>query len=87
MPDQPDYVISSAVILAEPRHKARLAQNVAALPGVELWHETGTRLVITMETATRGEAGALLTDITRMEGVLSAAMVFESAGSGEGVHP
>lgn len=85
MPEADSVVISSAVVLYDGIRHQQVSAALALLPGVQVWGGDRTKLVITIESATRGEAGSLLSDIAHLPGVLSANMVFECADAGDGV--
>lgn len=71
------YHVSSAVISVLPGHEAALITALPNLPGVGFHGANGNRLVITIEGWSTGELGDRLTQISAMEGVIAANMVFE----------
>ena len=71
------YVISSAVVAVLPGRMEAVASQVSALPGAEIAARGNGKLVILLEGATSGEVGGLLAQIGVLEGVISAAMVYE----------
>ena len=79
---QAELHIASLVVHATPSRTLRVAAHVAALPGAEV-HATAPsgKLVVTLEAGTSGEILSLMTDIQGVDGVLSAALVYQYAGS------
>lgn len=71
------YHISSAVILVQPESAEAVATHVATMPGVEVHAREGSKIVITIEGPTTGMLGNSLTQISLLDGVLAANMVFE----------
>lgn len=71
------YHVSSAVIVTMPGRQDALIAALPALPGVEFHGAASNRLVITIEGWSTGELGDRLTQISAMEGVIAANMVFE----------
>ena len=71
--------ISSAVVLALPERRAEVSGRLAAMRGVEVHADEGSRIVITIEGPNSGMLGETLTTISVMDGVLAANMVFEHA--------
>lgn len=69
--------ISSAVVVTFPARADDLAARLERLPGTEVRHVENGKLVIVMEAATSGELGGRLAEISGMDGVLAANMVFE----------
>lgn len=69
--------ISSAVVVALPVRREEIARRLAAMPGVDVHADDGSRIVITIEGPDSGMLGATLTGISAMDGVISANMVFE----------
>lgn len=69
--------ISSAVVVALPARRDEISTQLAALPGVEVHADGGSRIVITIEGQTSSVLGETLLHIATMDGVLAANMVFE----------
>jgi nitrate reductase NapD len=69
--------ISSAVVLARPEQTDAVVGRLSREPGVEVHGRNGPRIVVVMEAPTAGRLGEMLNWITLMEGVISAAMVYE----------
>lgn len=76
-PRQRRYHVSSAVISVMPGHEAAMIAALPDLPGVQVHGANANRIVITIEGWSTGELGDRLTQISAMEGVISANMVFE----------
>jgi periplasmic nitrate reductase NapD len=79
--------ISSAVVFAFPARREEIGKRLAALPGVEVHASEGSRIVVTIEGPTSGFLGETLTNISTLDGVISANMVFEHIDEGEDVGP
>jgi periplasmic nitrate reductase NapD len=74
--------ISSLVVHAAPHRLARVAELVAALPGafVHALSNNG-KLVVTLETSSANDMTAQVSCIQHIDGVLSAALVYQCADS------
>lgn len=73
----PRHHISSAVVVVLPARREDVRARLARMPGVEVHAGEGSRLVLTIEAPTSGMLGETLADISLMDGVISANMVFE----------
>lgn len=71
------HYISSAVVVAFPAQREEIAKRLAALPGVEVHASDGSRIVVTIEGPNSGFLGETLINISMMERVISANMVYE----------
>jgi len=69
-------IISSAVVSVLPGRLDSIAATLAGLAGVEVHAAEGSKIVIVLE-APRGAAGNRLVEISLLDGVVSANMVFE----------
>ena len=69
-------VISSAVVSVLPDRLDSVAATLAGLADVEVHAAEGRKIVIVLE-APRGAAGNRLVEISLLDGVVSANMVFE----------
>ncbi|TKT78188.1 chaperone NapD [Aquamicrobium sp. LC103] len=69
--------ISSAVIIALPARREEIGRQLASIPGVEVHASETSRIVVTIEGPTSGMLGETLNNISMMDGVISANMVFE----------
>lgn len=73
--------VASAVVTAWPKDREAVARLIAELPGTEIRHTEGSRIIVVMEATENGAIGARLLEIALMEGVLSANLVFEQSES------
>lgn len=73
----PSVHISSAVVSVLPAHCQDVVRLLSNITGVEVYHQTQTKIVIVLEGPESGVLGARLAEIACMDGVLSANMVFE----------
>jgi periplasmic nitrate reductase NapD len=69
--------ISSAVVFARPEHVEAVLLRLDREKGVEVHGWRGSKIVVVLEAANAGELGEMLTRLTLMDGVISAAMIFE----------
>jgi nitrate reductase NapD len=70
--------ISGAIVYAAPRQFDSVRARLAALPGVEIHTETGDgRFIITVEEIPGVPAADTVMRLHQLEGVLSAAMVYQ----------
>lgn len=74
--------IASLVVHSTPRRIESVAKAVTALPGA-LVHASSAngKLVVTLEAPTSEEITATVSGIQRIDGVLSAALVYQCADS------
>ena len=72
--------ISSLVVHSTPGRVERVCEAIATMPGaiVHAGSPTG-KLVVTLEASTAGEMLSAITGIQRIDGVLSAALVYQCA--------
>jgi nitrate reductase NapD len=75
--------ISSAVVSVLPAHRENVVRLLSDMDGVEVHHQSPTKIIIVMEGPDSGVLGARLAEIASIEGVLSANMVFEQTDLGE----
>ncbi len=81
MPNE-ELHIASLVVHATPRRLGRVADTVAALPGAMVHASSaGGKLVVTLEAASAAAMLALVADVRHIDGVLSAALVYQCADS------
>jgi nitrate reductase NapD len=71
--------VSSAIVMAHPDRAEAVAATLDLLPGVEVHAIGGSKIVVVIEGDRLGLLGDRLVEISAMEGVLSANMVFEQA--------
>ena len=69
--------IAGLVVHALPHDHGRVRETLSELPGVEVHNFTEDgRLVVTVEDVDGSDPGAVVLDIHKITGVLSAALVF-----------
>jgi len=74
--------ISSAIIHARPGHLAQVEAGLATLAGVEVHGISPEgKLIVTIETDDEGSNAATYDCIGRLDGVMSAAMVYHQTES------
>lgn len=73
------HYISSAVVIALPAKLADVRASLEAIRGVEIHAAEGSRIVVTIEGPTSGSLGETLVQMTLLDGVLAANMVYEHA--------
>jgi periplasmic nitrate reductase NapD len=69
--------ISSAVVTVLPPRREEVLARLATMDGVEVHHQSASKIVIVLEGPHSGVLGARLTEIALLDGVISANMVFE----------
>jgi len=69
--------ICGVLIHGRPENAAQLAERIEAIPGTEVHHtaEDG-RMVVTVEADTQRVAGDRMLELNKIEGVLSASLVY-----------
>ena len=73
----PTVHISSAVVSVLPAHRENVVRLLSDMDGVEVHHQSPSKIIIVLEGSDSGVLGARLAEIASIEGVLSANMVFE----------
>ena len=68
--------VSSLVVHVRHENLAQVRAALAGMPGIEIHAEGGGKLVVTLETTSEGDIAARLSEISLLDGVLSAALVF-----------
>ncbi len=71
------YCVSSAVVTVLPGREQEVVARLGRMPGVTLHGEGRNKLVLVLEGSDSGVVGSLLAEISVMDGVLAANMVFE----------
>ncbi|MHC9245232.1 chaperone NapD [Aeromonas jandaei] len=72
-----EFHVSSLVVLTQPTLRHQLAEEIAALDGVEIHAVTDEgKLVVTLEGASQRPIMAAIDAIQAMPGVLSAALIY-----------
>jgi nitrate reductase NapD len=73
--------ISSAVVTARPEDCGDVARRIATLPDTEVRHIQGSKIIVLLEGLDAGAIGARLAEISLMDRVLSANLVFEQSAA------
>ncbi|MGB3390963.1 MAG: chaperone NapD [Pseudaminobacter sp.] len=76
--------ISSAVVSVLPRRADEVVERLAGMDGVEVHATQASKIVVTIEGPDSGALGERLTQITLLDGVIAANLVFEHIYSDEG---
>lgn len=71
------HYISSAVVLTRPAAMDGVAALIAGMDGVEVHAAVGGKIVVVIEGASSGMLGDRLAQISVLDGVMAANMVFE----------
>lgn len=69
--------VSSAVVAMRPGREQEVLGRLSAMPGVEVRACEASKAVLVLEGPGNGAVGAMLAEISVMEGVICANMVFE----------
>lgn len=75
-PSPAEAHVSSLVVHAYPERQDSVRAALLAMAGVEIPAEGAGKLVVTLETASEDEIVSRLHEITFLDGVLSAALVY-----------
>jgi nitrate reductase NapD len=73
---EPEAHISSLVVHVRPDKLEGTRAALLAMPGVEIPGEAGSKLIVTLETDTEADIVTRLHEVSLLDGVLSAALVF-----------
>jgi len=76
---RPRHHISSAIVITRPELAERLCADLARIEGVEVHAQDGGKIVVVIEGPGPGALGETLIQISSMEGVIGAHMVFEQS--------
>lgn len=75
--------ISSAIVYACPQRADSVRDSLRALPGVEIHHEGDDgRFIVTIEDGRGASVADTVMQLHRLDGVLSAAMVYQFSSGG-----
>jgi nitrate reductase NapD len=80
----PEAYVSSLVLHVRPDNVLAVRFALAAMPGLEIHAEAAGKLVVTLETSTEADIVTRMNEISLLDGVMSAALVFhhfEPAGA------
>ncbi len=69
--------ISSAVVSVLPEHQEHVRRQILSMADVEIHHEARSKMVLVLEGPDSGAIGSKLIEITSLDGVLAANLVFE----------
>jgi nitrate reductase NapD len=73
-----EFNICGVLVYAKPGQGPQVSRYLEKMPGVEIHSLTDDdRLVVTIESDTRGEVADTLSDFHKVEHVLSASMVYQ----------
>jgi|SRR5829696_6450447 len=75
-PALPEAHVSSLVIHVRPDNVTSVRAAMAAMPGLEIHAEASGKLVATLETSTEADIVTQMNEISLLDGVMSAALVF-----------
>ena len=74
--------ITSLVVHSTPKRVKQVSEAIASIPGAIVHATSGSgKLVVTLEAGTASEMLNTITGIQRVDGVLSAALVYQKADS------
>ena len=71
------FYVSSAVIVVRPDKLKAAMEQLSAMRGVEVYAVQDGKIVVVIEGGSSGELGASLAEISGIDGVVAANMVFE----------
>jgi nitrate reductase NapD len=72
----PELHVSSLVIHVRPEKAEATVAALARMPGVEIPAQASGKIIVTLETETESDIVTRLNEISLLDGVLSAALVF-----------
>jgi periplasmic nitrate reductase NapD len=75
-PAAPEAHISSLVVHVRPEKSGTVQAALAAVPGLEIHAEVAGKFIVTLETDTEADIVTRLNEISLLDGVMSAALVF-----------
>jgi periplasmic nitrate reductase NapD len=79
--------VSSLVVHVRPEKAPAVRAEMARMPGVEVHAEEAGKIIITLETDTEADIVARLNDISLLDGVMSATLVFHHFEAIAGANP
>ncbi|OWV80911.1 glutamate synthase [Rhizobium sp. R634] len=71
------YHVSSAVVATMPTRTEAILMEIAEMPNVEIHGQANGKIVIVIEGTSTGMLGDRLSQISLLDGVIAANMVFE----------
>jgi nitrate reductase NapD len=69
--------ISSAVVRTRPEDAVAVVARINAFPDCEVYHQEGGKIVVVLEGPSSGAVGSRLAEISLLDGVASASLVYE----------
>ena len=79
--------ISSLVVHATPKRVQNVEDVIAAMPGAQVHGSSPNgKLVVTLDASSTDEMLSKITDVQRIDGVLSAALVYQCADTLEAMN-
>lgn len=83
----PELHIASLVVHSTPRRLSSVAETIAAMPSAAVHASSANgKLVVTLEAPDAATMSARVANIQRIDGVLSAALVYQCADSLEAMN-
>lgn len=77
MTERRPYHVSSAIVVVRPERMTVVQEQLASMDGVEVHAAEGGKVVVVIEGGSTGALGARLSEMSLLEGVVAANMVFE----------
>jgi nitrate reductase NapD len=71
------YHVSSAVVATLPPSTERVLAALGKMENVEIYGYSGGKIIVVIEGTSTGQLGACLSQISLLDGVIAANMVFE----------
>ena len=71
------FHISSAIVVVRPEMREQVREQLALMEGVEVHAAEGGKIVVLIEGESTGALGRSLSEMSLLEGVVAANMVFE----------
>ena len=75
-PTAPEAHVSSLVVHVRPERAQAVRSTLAGIPGVEIHAEAAGKIIVTLETDTEADIVTRLNEISLLDGVMSAALVY-----------
>ena len=75
-PGSPEAHISSLVVHVRPENAHAVYAEMAGMAGVEVHAEQGGKIIVTLETHTEADIVTRMNEISLLDGVMSATLVF-----------
>jgi periplasmic nitrate reductase NapD len=82
--------ISSAVVRTRPEDAVDVVAQIDAFPDCEVYHQEDGKIVVVLEGPSSDPVGSRLSEISLLDGVLSASLVYEQIETAESLldsHP